>query len=179
MGKNSVKRRQLRLKYKRRVAALMGAAIMTGAVLTGLPVTKALAAETPANSDPLKTEQTLQINKESRPPGRGWHQHKYSWPSPDENQGWYQDGKIYYRSDNHRSHWYDEYAYTDHNPVDYVKANAAYYGFDSSHDSFTLLTVTHRRALVEVRNNDTGKLYNVLLERTYGHDWTIASVRAI
>jgi len=173
MGKNSVKRRQLRLKCKHRAAALMGAVIMTGAVLSGIPVTKALAAEAPSNPPPIKTEQALQVTKDSRPPGHGWHQHKYSWPSPDENQGWYQDGKIYYRSDNNRH----EYAYSINGPVDYVKASAASYGFDSSRDSFSLLTISNRRALVEVRKQDTGALYNVLLERTYGGEWTIISVR--
>lgn len=179
MGKNSVKRRQLRLKYKRRVAALMGAAIMTGAALSGIPATKAFAADAPITPAPIKTEQAVQLNEDSRPPGPGWHQHKHSWPSPNENQAWVQDGKIFYRSDNQRDHWYEKYAYMDDNPVDFVKANADSYGFNANLDTFTLLTVTHRRALVEVRNNNTGKLYNVLLERTYGHDWTISSVRAI
>jgi hypothetical protein len=179
MGKNSAKRKLLRHKYKHRVAALMGAAIMTGAVLSGIPATKALAAEKPANPNPLKTEQALQVKDTSRPTGSGWHRHDHSWPSPDENQAWYQDGKIYYRSDNHRSRWYDEYAYTDSSPVDYVKARAGNYGFDAVRDSFSLLTITHRRALVEVRDYDTGKLYNVLLERNYGQDWTIVSVRNI
>lgn len=179
MGKNSAKRKLLRHKYKQRVAALMGAAIMTGAVLSGIPATQAFAAETPTHPDPLKTKQTSQVKDTTRPPGSGWHQHKHSWPSPNENQAWYQDGKIYYRSDNHRSHWYDKYAYIDGSPVDFVKARAANYGFDAVHDTFSLLTITNRRALVEVRDYNTGKLYNVLLERTSGHDWTIASVRAI
>jgi len=175
MGKNSVKRRQLRLKCKRHAAALMGAAIMTGAVLSGIPATKVLAAEAPSDPPPVKTEQALQHTEDSRPPGHGWHQHKYSWPSPDENQAWYQDGKIYYRSDNNRN----EYAYASNSPADYVKDNAASYGFDSSLDSFSLLTVSHRKALVEVRKYETGKLYNVLLERTSGHEWTIIDVRAL
>ena len=175
MGKNSAKRRQMRLKYKRRVAALMGAAIMTGAVLSGIPATQAFAAEASPSPPPIKTEKALKVTEDSRPPGHGWHQHKHSWPSPDENQGWYQDGKIYYRSDNNRN----EYAYSINNPVDYVKASAASYGFDSSLDSFSLLTVSNRRALVEVRQHNTGKLYNVLLERTYGHEWTIVTVGAL
>lgn len=179
MGKNSVKRRQLRFKLKRRAAALMGAAIMTGAVLSGIPATKALAAEAPSDQSPVRTEQAVQVNKDSRPPGRGWHQHKHSWPSPDENQAWYQDGKIYYRSDNTNWRYDNHYAYLSSSPVDYVKDNAANYGFNSSRDSFSLLTVSNRRALVEVRKYDTGKLYNVLLERTSGYDWTIVNIRAL
>lgn len=192
MGKNSAKRKQLRRKYKRHAAALMGAAIMTGAAL-GIPVTKAMAAESPTTHPPIKTEQALKVTKEDlRPPGKGWHQHKYSWPSADENQGWYEDGKIYYRSDSdrhdryrhdrydrHRHDYLHEYGYRFNNPVNYVKYNAAAYGFDSSRDTFTLLTANSKRALVEVRKNDTGKLFNVLLERTADRDWNIVSVRAL
>ncbi len=203
MGKNSIKRRQLRLKFKRRTAALMGAAIMTGAVLSGMPATKALAAETTADVYPLKAAIAQHVSDDSRPPGRDWHQHKYSWPSSDENQAWYQDGKIYYRSDNnnHRHHWrnvdkshaylrdgklyYDSdngytgaYAAYVNSPVDYVKDSAAQYGFDANRDSFALLTASSQRAVVEVRRNDTGKLYNVILERASDRDWTIVDVRA-
>ncbi|SMD07530.1 hypothetical protein [Sporomusa malonica] len=179
MGKNSIKRRQLRLKFKRRAAALMGAAIMTGAALSGIPVTKALAAEAPSNPYPTKVEQTVQVTKDARLSGHGWHQHKYSWPSPDENQAWVQDGKIYYRSDNNDRHHYNDYARYVNSPVDYVKDSAARYGFNASLDSFSLLTVSSQRALVEVRQHDTGKLFNVLLQRTADHDWTITDIRAL
>jgi hypothetical protein len=186
LGKNAAKRKQLRRKYKRHAAALMGAAIMTGAALTGLPVTKAMAAESPTTRPPIKTEQAVKVTKDTRPPGHGWHQHKYSWPSADENQAWYQDGKIYYRSDSrhdrydrHHHHYLHEYGYRFNNPVNYVKYTAATYGFDSTRDTFTLLTVNSKRALVEVRKNDTGKLFNVLLERTYDRDWNIVNVRAL
>lgn len=172
MHKNAIKRKQLRRKFKRRAAVLAGAAIMTGAVLSGVPATQALAAEAPANFNPIKTEQALKI---TRPPGHGWHLHENSWPSADENQAYYKDGKIYYRSDNHRN----EYSYYVNNPVDYVKDRAAINGFDPLHDSFSLLTITNRRALVEVRQHDTGKLYNVLLERTNDRDWTIIDVHAL
>lgn len=191
MGKNAAKRKQLRRKYKRHAAALMGAAIMTGAVLSGLPVTKAMAAESTSIRPPIKTEQTVKVTKEdSRPPGQGWHQHKYSWPSADENQAWYEDGKIYYRSDSdrynrhdrydrHRHSYLHEHGYRFNNPVNYVKYNAAIYGFDSTNDSFRLLTANSKRALVEVRKHDTGKLFNVLLERTDDRDWNIVNVRAL
>lgn len=180
MGINSAKRRQLRRKYKRRAAALMGAAIMTGTALSGIPVTKALAAEAPSHPNPVKSEQTF--TKESRPPGPGWHQHKHSWPSPDENQAWYQDGKIYYRSDNNssRHHEYrNEYAYYVENPVNYLKDRATLYGFDASRDSFSLLSLSKQKALIEVRKSDTGKLYNVLLERDYNHAWKITDIRSL
>lgn len=180
MGKNAVKRSRLRLKCKRRAAALMGAAIMTGAVLSGIPSTKAFAAEAPSDSHHIKIEQSQKLTKDSRPPGRGWHEHKSSWPSPDENQAWYQDGKIYYRSDTNRGDTKrHEYAYTFNNPVNFVKDNAAGYGFDAFLDSFTLLTSSRTKAVVEVRRHDSGALYNVFLERTNGHDWTIVAVQAV
>ncbi|WP_371364018.1 hypothetical protein SRRS_49090 [Sporomusa rhizae] len=178
MAKNSAKRKQLRLKFKRRAAALMGTAIMTGAVLSGIPVTKALAAEAvPSYQGKVSN---VQVTKDQRPPGRGWHEHNHSWPTSDENQAWYQDGKIYYRSDNNNSHRYlRDYAYQINSPVDYVKARAASLGFDSDRDSFSLLTVNNRRALVEVRKNDTGKLYNVLLERSNDGNWIVVDVRPL
>ena len=182
MGINSVKRKQLRRKYKRRAAALMSAAILTGAALSGIPATKALAAEAPSNTPPQKQEQTFKHSKDSRPPGRGWHQHKHSWPSPDESQAWYQDGKIYYRSTNNSArdyHYRSDYAYSVNNPVQYLKDRAATYGFDAYRDSFSLLSVTNQRAFIEVRKQDTGKLYNVLLERDYNNAWKITSIRAL
>lgn len=200
MGKNSIKRRQLRLKFKRRTAALMGAAMMTGAVLSGMPATKALAAETTANVYPVKAEIAQQFAKDSRSPGRDWHQHRHSWPGPNGNQALYQDGKVYYRADSRhlgskvdKSHAYlrdgklyyqsknsynGNYAYIN-SPVDYVKNKAAQYGFNSYRDSFSLLTASNQRAVVEVRRNDTGKFYNVILERTYDRDWTIVDVRTL
>ncbi|MDF2569229.1 MAG: hypothetical protein K0R55_833 [Sporomusa sp.] len=178
MAKNSIKRRQLRLKFKRRAAALMGAAIMTGAALSGIPATKALASEAPSDVNPTKFEQRAHGPKDVRLSGHGWHQHKYSWPSSDENQAWVQDGKIYYRGDNDRHH-YSDYARYVNSPVEYVKDSAARYGFNASLDSFSLLTVSNQRALVEVRQHDTGKLFNVLLERTTDHDWRITDIRAL
>lgn len=193
MGKNSIRRRQLRVKFKRRTAALMGAALMTGAVLSGVPATNALAADTTTHVYPVTAKHVS--SDDSRPPGRGWHQHRHSWPSSDENQAWYQDGKIYYRSGSgnvDKSHAYlrdgklyyrgesgYNYSYYVNSPVEYVKDNAARYGFNSYRDSFSLLTASSQRAVVEVRRNDTGKLYNVILERTSNRDWTIVDVRAI
>lgn len=179
MAKNSAKRKQLRHKFKRRAAALMGTAIMTGAVLSGIPVTKALAAETMPNLHHGKVVQA-QVAKDHRPPGYGWHEHNNSWPSSDENQAWYQDGKIYYRSSNKHNHRYlSEYAYHINSPVDHVKASAASLGFDSDRDSFSLLTANNRRAIVEVRKFDTGHLYNVILERSNDRDWVVVDVRPL
>lgn len=180
MGTNAGKRKQLRRKYKRRAAALMGAAIMTGAALSGIPATKAFAADAPAPSPPPKIERHHH-DKDSRPPGPGWHQHKHSWPSPDESQAWYKDGKIYYRSVNNNSRNYlrSDYAYYVNNPVQYLKNHAASYGFDASRDSFSLLSVTNNRALIEVRRHNTGKLFNVLLERDYNHAWKVTDLRAL
>lgn len=168
MEKGAIKRRRFRRKVKRRAAALaVGAVLITGA-LSGISP-KVQAAEAPSNFSPATTLPSVS----SRPPGNGWHQHKYGWPSSDENQAWYQDGKIYYRSDNPKD------VYSLYNPVDFVKDSASVYGFDAALDDFTLLTVTRHSALVEVRQHDTGKLYNVLLKRTSGQEWTIADVHTI
>lgn len=191
MERKSARRKHLRRKYKRYAAAVAGAAIMTGAVLPGIPAAKALAAERPANLPPIGIEQTTLTDKDvqtpvkqvvaektrNKPPGRGWHEHKYGWPSSDENQVWYEDGRIYYRSDHDR--YRDNYVYYRSSLVDLVKNYATLYGFDPSLDSFTLLTSTSHKALVEVRKHDTGKLFNVLLERTYDGGWKIAEVRAL
>lgn len=171
MEKNTVKRKQLRRKYKRRAAALACAAIMTGTLVSGISMSKAQAAEAPSNLPLIKTQQTTA----SPQPGQGWHQHKNSWPGSDENQALYKDGKIYYRSDTPRH----EHAYYLNSPVDYVKDMASTYGFNASLDDFTLLTNSRHSALVEVRQHDTGKLYNVLLKRTYDREWTIVDVHAI
>lgn len=190
MGRNTIKRKQLRRKFKRRAAALAGAAILTGSLLSGMPVTKVMAAEAPLYQPPTKTEQTVQIkkdarpsekgrHKDARPPGRGWHQHNNSWPGSNENQAWYQDGKIYYRSDNNRDNLRTEYVYQSSSPVDYAKASASIYGFNASLDQFRLLTNSSQNALVEVRKYDTGKLYNILLERTYDNGWKIVDIRAL
>lgn len=187
MLKNSIKRKQLRRKFQRRAAALAGAAILTGTALAGLPVTKAEAAKAPVNPWDLKTEQTVQVKydkdkdkdkgRESRPPGRGWHEHKHSWPGSNENQAWYQDGKIYYRSSNYRTpNLYYSYQFKD--PVSYAKSGASWYGLDAARDQFRLLTVNSQRALVEVQKQDTGKLYNMLLERT-SQGWQIVQVKAL
>lgn len=179
MGRNTIKRKQLRRKFKRRAAALAGVAIMTGAALSGIPVTKVMAAEAPLYQPPTKTEQTVQVTKNTRPPGKGWHQHNNSWPGANENQAWYQDGKIYYRSDNQRDNLRTEYVYQSSSPVNYVKASASLYGFNASSDQFRLLTISSQKALVEVRKSDTGKLYNVTLERTYDNGWSIVDIRAL
>lgn len=172
--------RQLHGKYKRYAAAVAGAAIMTGAALPGIPAAKVLAADSPSADPSLTVKYTTGVDKDTRsgPPGRGWHQHENSWPGADENQAWVDaDGHIYYRSDNnHRRIGYGHYL---RNPVNYVKDQAETYGFDPYLDSFRLLTLSSERALVEVTKNDTGRLFNVLLERSGENDWTIVQTRAL
>ncbi|HWR45128.1 hypothetical protein [Sporomusa sp.] len=197
MERKSAKRKQLSLhlrrKYKRYAAALAGAAIMTGAVLPGIPVAKAFAAESPSVPPSPAINYMTQLDKNTQkpvkkvvaeknrnddrngPPGRGWHEHLNSWPGADENQAWYQDGRIYYRSDYDRT----DYAYNLSNPIDVVKDTAALYGFNRYMDSFTLLSRTSNKAVVEVIKHDTGKLFNVFLERTGDHDWTIVRTQAL
>ncbi len=179
MKKKSAKRKLFRRKYKRLAAAMAGAAILTGAALPGIPVAKAAAAERHSPIPPAKTEQTTPVDKDNyRPsPRDGWHEHKYSWPGPDENQGWYQDGHIYYRSDRYDDD-YGGYVHYISNPVNIVKDNAAKYGFDRYRDSFTLISLSRYKATVEVIKQDTGQRFIIDLERDRGEDWTIILVRA-
>ncbi|WP_425060170.1 hypothetical protein SCACP_08390 [Sporomusa carbonis] len=199
MERKSAKRRQLshhlRRKYKHYAAAVAGAAIMTGAFLPGIPAAKAFAAESPSTLPPTTINQTTLADKDVQkpvrqviaektrdkdrndPPGRGWHEHRHSWPSPDENQAWYQDGRIYYRSDNDRYH--TDYVYYLNSPVDFIKDNAALYGFNRYLDSFSLLSLSSHKAIVEVTKHDTEKLFDVFLERTGDRGWKVIEVRAL
>lgn len=200
MERKAAKRKQLshhfRRKYKRYAAALAGAAIMTGAAaLPGIPVAQAFAAESPSSA-PAATYSTQDKNVKTTvkkvyaeknrhkdrngPPGRGWHEHRHSWPGPNENQAWYQDGKIYYRGDsrNSASYYRSDYAYAVSNPVDVVKSAATRYGFNRYTDSFTLLSRTSNRAIVEVIKSDTGQIFNMVLERTNNNDWRIVGTLA-
>ncbi len=187
------RRQQLRRKYKRYAAAVAGAAILTGAALPGIPAAKALAADRPTNLPPLKTVQTTALEKNTGTKAsqsvaeklllekrlrqkRGWHEHNHSWPGPDENQIRYEDGRVYYRSDNHRDR---DYAYELGSPVDVVKERAAMYGLDRDRDSFTLLSLSGNNAVVQVTKHDNGSLFNILLERDhYGRNWKIVDIRA-
>lgn len=169
-------------KYKRYAAVVAGAAIMAGfSSLPGMPAAKALAAENPSAKTAITQKKVITDHDREQgrndPPGRGWHEHDNSWPSSDENQAWSEDGRIYYRSD--KSHDRNEYAHYLSNPVDFVKQNADFYGFDPYLDSFKLLSLTNNKALVEVRRHDTGRLFDVLLQRTSDRDWQIVETRAL
>jgi len=170
--------RHLHGKYKRYAAAIAGAAIMTGAACPGIPAAKVLAAETPSTETSISVKNITDVDKNKNgPPGRGWHEHKDSWPSADENQAWVDaDGHIYYRSDNIRRAKNIHYL---QNPINFVKENAETYGFDPYLDSFRLLTLSNNKALVEVTKNYTGRLFNVLLERSGEHEWNIVETRAL
>jgi hypothetical protein len=186
---------RLRGKYKRYAAAVAGAAIMAGVALPGIPAAKVLAAENPSAEPTITMNQTTQVDKDTKnpikkvltektlredrnsPPGRDWHEHKNSWPSSDENQAWYENGRIYYRSDNNQ--YRADYVSYLNSPVDFVKASSEIYGFNPYLDSFNILTLSSDKALVEVTRHDTGRLFDVLLTRDGDHDWRIVEVRAL
>ncbi len=179
MEKKSAKRK-LRRKYKRYAAAVASAAIITGAALPGIPASKALAAEKSPTSPPTRTEQTTAVNKDAPKPGRlrnGWHEHRHSWPGSDENQGWYENGRIYYRSDSRDK--YDDVYYYSSDLVDFVKGHASAYGFDRYLDSFTLLSRSRTSATIQIKKHDTGQRFIVELTRNAYRDWEIVGVRAI
>lgn len=175
MIKNLAKRKQLRRKLRRRAAALVGTAIMTGAVLAGVPVSKTFASEAPLSPQTAKIAQE-QAAKDQSMAREGWHEHKHSWPGSDENEAWYKDGKLYYRSgQDNEDTYFNEYAYYDQSPVSYVQDHAGDYGFNTAKDTFSLVTVNRHRALVQVIKADTGRQYRVILR--WGDDgWTIRGV---
>lgn len=217
MDKKSAKHKMLRRKYKRYAAAVAGAAIMAGASLPGLPVVSAAAtgstdspavsktsivdrSQQPVKKVATKSSKDTKSNK-STSPGRGWHQHKYSWPGSDENRGWVdENGRIYYRSDNYRNYdRYNGHYYRDHDnywrysgnysgnysgystisPVDFAKTYASRYGFNRNQDSFTLVSQTNYSATVLVQKSDTGKQYIMDMERDNYRSWQIVAVRGI
>ncbi|QDR82185.1 hypothetical protein [Sporomusa termitida] len=61
-------------------------------------------------------------------------------------------------------------------PVDVVRANASRFGFDSYHDSFSLLSVTGSKAIVQVKTS--GQTFKVDLEKNSGK-WVITTIRGI
>jgi len=63
------------------------------------------------------------------------------------------------------------------NPVSIVKANAARYGFDASHDTFTLLSKTANKATVQVHHMG-GQTFKIDLDRS-GTSWVITTIRGI
>ncbi len=61
-------------------------------------------------------------------------------------------------------------------PVDVVRSNASRFGFDSYHDSFSLLSVTGSKAIVQVKTS--GQTFKVDLEKSSGK-WVITTIRGI
>lgn len=193
MERKSSRHKFLRRKIKHYAAtvagAAAGAAILTGAALPGVPAATALAAERPSvDQSNVKAAQVVKLDENSfkdyhkeRPSKEkrrnyGWHEHRYSWPGPNENHVLYKDGRLYYRSDSSR---YSDYAYSVSSPVDFVKDYASRYGFDRYRDSFTLVSQSSRSASVQVRQARTGRFFRVDLIRAAGYDWTIARVQSL
>ncbi len=63
------------------------------------------------------------------------------------------------------------------NPLAVVKANASRFGFDTNSDSFTLLSQSATKAIVQVRHRG-GQTFKVDLERK-GGQWSITTIRGI
>ncbi|HWR07034.1 hypothetical protein [Sporomusa sp.] len=61
-------------------------------------------------------------------------------------------------------------------PVDVVRDNAGRFGFDAYHDTFTLLSVTSGKAIVQVKTS--GQTFKVDLEKN-GSKWVITTIRGI
>ena len=179
-----------RRKYKRYAVALASAAILAGTALPGIPMSIALASEAPTTSPPIIAEQnTLSTNDQQNSVkqfianktdsmrtklNRGWHEHMNTWPSSGDNHSWYENGHIYYSTDNDRS---DEYNNTLSGPIQFVKEYASLYGFDPDNDAFTLLSVSNKEAVVQVVKQDTGQRFKIELENR--QDWRIIAIRGI
>ncbi|MBP2628869.1 MAG: hypothetical protein H6Q68_3580 [Firmicutes bacterium] len=189
MKKIIAKSKNLRHKYKRYAAVLAGAAIMAGTSLPGIPATKVAASEVPDTSPPITTEQVTTVNNDQpnfvkqfianktnpiKRLNRGWHEHIGGWPSSEDNQGWVENGHIYYRHDKDHS---DEYNNALSSPVEFVKEYASLYGFDPDNDIFTLLSESNGEATVQVVKSDTGQRFKVDLENHL--DWRIVAIRGI
>jgi len=198
MKKILAKSKALRHRYKRYAAVLAGAAIMAGTSLPGVPTSTVAASEVPVISPPTTTEQLTTVDNNDQSPvkkiiankthaitklknklNNGWHEHLNSWPSSEDNQGWSENGHIYYRSDKDRS---DQYSNTLSSPVAFVKEYASLYGFDPNNDIFTLLSVSHGEATVQVVKHDTGQRFKVDLENHLNsrfEAWRIVAIRGI
>lgn len=181
MERKLSRRKMLRRKYKRYAAALAGAAIMTGAAIPGIPAAKTFAAENLSTSPASAIEQTTTPDTTRLLRRLGWHEHVDSWPSPNETQGLYKDGRIYYRSDNNRYNDQDRYYDTNdlNSPLEYALSYAANYGFDQNLDSFSLLFQSNDQATVQIIKHDTGQRFKIDLERNPNGDWTMVALRGI
>ncbi len=62
-------------------------------------------------------------------------------------------------------------------PFDVVKGNASRFGFDANSDSFTLLSRSTNKAIVQVRHRG-GQTFKVDLERK-GGQWSVTTIRGI
>ncbi|MBP2637759.1 MAG: hypothetical protein H6Q72_3666 [Firmicutes bacterium] len=157
--RHSSRRKSAYRRYKRLVAALAGAAVVSSAMLPGLPLSKVQAAETPPVSAP-SPESTAN-------------------PLPAAEQASSELGAnaaadIMKNHDNT-----DESSRLQHasSPVNAVKAVAGSYGFDATHDRFSLQWSSTSEAVVLVHTGK-GKTFKVRLNLTDGA-WKVTSVTEV
>ena len=145
-------------KIRRLAAAVASAAVMSAAVL---PVVSA--AQLPDTAAPEITEKA----PDQTAPAQNVRQAKHH----DEAQR--QDSD----SDSHRKADWNRAEHRDYSPVEVVRNNAAYYGFDADNDSFSLLSKSDSKAIVQVRRMG-GQTFKVDLEQS-GDSWVITTIRGI
>lgn len=154
-GKNMKpgRRKGIRKKYKRLVAAVAGTAVMSATMWHGIPLPKAYAADNTDYGAVSKGDWQDVKNKIN--------------------------GTVDYAAINDPVKLTTEAssAYRLGDPVYVVKRNAYRYGFDPVHDKFTLLTQSGAKATVEVRTS--GQTFKVDLVQNRGKTWTITTIRGI
>lgn len=142
------RRRSLKRKYKGVVAAMAGAAVLSTSLLPGLPVTRAHAAILPTELP------TTQVS------------HTENSPIPKKETS--RDSASPIEATRRHAPLSD--------PVRVVRNNAATYGFNASNDTFSLLSQTGGKAVVQVRTS--GQTFKVDLEKS-GNSWEIKTIRGI
>lgn len=197
--KHKNRRKLLKKKYKRVVAAMAGAAVLSSAMLPGMPVAQAKVLTPKAQESEVSVTQTEWLKASHSPlfaarqyaKDNGYDANRRNlslqWSSnTDASVLLRQDDGSTYRirlikdADNNWQvkslHEIDRYAAALSDPVEVVKENAAVFGFDAYRDKFTLLSLAGSKAIVQVRHN--GQTFKVDLVKK-GANWDITTIRGI
>jgi len=175
MERKTSHRKFLRRKYRHYAAAMAGAAIMTGAVLPGIPIVKAADVERPL-PPPARHSQTTLVDKDSHKTPTTIERHDRQNRNRINVHDWQNDRgrKIVHNWGQYQNN--NRLGYQSTSPIEAVRQVASDYGFDSYHDSFTLLNIANGSATVEAIKHATGQRYLIQLTQDFYGAWTISSV---
>ncbi len=200
MGKEFVKRKKLRRKYKHCAAALAGMAIIAGTTLHGIPSVKAAVTDNSSTSSPVTTEQTTPTKNDktdtiviSPPtvPDQGDRSDRNTGTAPDQRN---KDKDYHHAHDrykherwtdhglplNQRIAWYNDSSnkfqiYNNKaNAADIVIAAADSIGFDTNSDTFSLIGQRGSQSIVRVVHNSTN--YDITVDHLSNDNWLISLV---